>query len=227
MEVKKSKKASLENRRSSFFLLGLVFILALSLMAFEYRAYDTKYEIPNNRTSIPILLEDEIIPISVVAPPPPPITRDIFVLVDDKTPENPDEPVEIEKPRDKIISSPEPIPVDFGLIEHYDDLDKVETIVEVMPEFPGGQKALLTYLGESVIYPVIASDSGIEGVVYVQFIVEKDGSISNVEILKGIGGGCDQEAIRVIKSMPIWSPGRQQGHPVRVQYRAPIRFVLR
>lgn len=99
-------------------------------------------------------------------------------------------------------------------------------IVEEMPEFPGGKKALQEYLSEHCEYPEEAEDEGIEGTVYVNFVVEKDGSISNVKIVRGIGGGCDEEAMRVVKNMPSWIPGKQRGKLVRVNYNLPIRFAL-
>ncbi|MDR2906516.1 MAG: energy transducer TonB, partial [Bacteroidales bacterium] len=89
-------------------------------------------------------------------------------------------------------------------------------IIEEMPEFPGGEEARVKYLSENMIYPSAARDSGIQGTIYVNFIIEKDGSISDVKVVNGIGGGCDEEAIRVVKMMPKWKPGRQRGKPVRV-----------
>jgi protein TonB len=102
----------------------------------------------------------------------------------------------------------------------------VLTIVEKMPIFPGGEDALYKYVAASVVYPTVAKESGIAGTVIVTFVVEKDGSVTNVKILKGIGGGCDEEAVRVVKAMPKWSPGKQDGKPVRVQFNLPIRFSL-
>jgi protein TonB len=95
-----------------------------------------------------------------------------------------------------------------------------------MPQFPGGVPALYRYLKNHVQYPVSAKEMGYQGTVYLSFVVEKDGSISNVVILRSVGGGCDEEAIRVVKSMPDWSPGTQMGRPVRVIYNLPIKFTL-
>lgn len=102
----------------------------------------------------------------------------------------------------------------------------VLTVVEKMPIFSGGENELYKYVASSVVYPTVAKESGITGTVIVTFIVEKDGSVTNVKILKGIGGGCDEEALRVVKAMPKWSPGKQDGKPVRVQFNLPIRFSL-
>jgi len=99
-------------------------------------------------------------------------------------------------------------------------------VVEVMPEYPGGQQALYTYIATNIKYPAEAKTNNIKGTVYITYIIEKDGSVSNVEIKKGIGGGCDEESARVIKGMPKWSPGLQEGKPVRVQFTLPIKFNL-
>lgn len=109
-------------------------------------------------------------------------------------------------------------------IEKY--IDTVVLTAEVQPEFPGGEMALMKYLGTNVKYPEYARDHNIQGTVYLTFVVEPDSEITKVEVLRGIGGGCDEEAIRVLKMMPKWSPGLHFGKPVRVQYNIPIRFIL-
>ncbi|MDE7357323.1 MAG: energy transducer TonB, partial [Bacteroidales bacterium] len=90
----------------------------------------------------------------------------------------------------------------------------------------GGDEAFYQYIAANIRYPVVAMESGISGRVYVTFVVEKDGSITDVKVLRGIGGGCDEEAVRVVKAMPKWKPGKQRGRPVRVLYRVPINFTL-
>jgi len=95
-----------------------------------------------------------------------------------------------------------------------------------MPDFPGGDSTRLRFLSENINYPTLAREAGIQGVVYVTFVVEKNGQIRNVKVLRGIGGGCDEEAVRVVESMPNWIPGKQRNVPVRVQFNMPIRFVL-
>ena len=106
------------------------------------------------------------------------------------------------------------------------DKNGVYQIVEEMPQYPGGEDALMDYVSKNVVYPSEAQEKGISGRVFVGFIVEKDGSVSNVKVLRGIGGGCDEEAVRVIKGMPKWKPGKQDGKPVRVSYMMPIIFKL-
>jgi periplasmic protein TonB len=103
---------------------------------------------------------------------------------------------------------------------------EVFLIVEEPPTFPGGDAALYKWLGENLKYPEEAKELGIQGRVFVSFVVEPDGSASNVVVKRGIGGGCDEEAIRIVKAMPKWSPGKQRGQPVRVQFNLPIKFTL-
>jgi protein TonB len=95
-----------------------------------------------------------------------------------------------------------------------------------MPEFPGGQAKMMEFIAQNIKYPAMARESGIQGRVFVNFVVEPDGSVSNVKVLRGIGGGCDEEAVRVVKSMPNWTPGRQRGKAVRVSFNLPVRFTL-
>jgi periplasmic protein TonB len=101
------------------------------------------------------------------------------------------------------------------------------TFVEEMPEFPGGDAARIKFFSENVKYPQVAREIGVQGPVYLTFVVEKDGSISNIKLLRGIGAGCDEEAERVITLMPKWKPGRQNGKEVRVQFNMPISFILK
>jgi protein TonB len=103
---------------------------------------------------------------------------------------------------------------------------EIFTVVEEQPGYPGGEEARISYLQQNIKYPEEAKELGIQGKVFVTFVVEVDGSISDVRVLRGIGGGCDEEAIRVVKSMPKWVPGKQRGVPVRVQFNLPIKFTL-
>jgi protein TonB len=101
------------------------------------------------------------------------------------------------------------------------------TIVEDKPLYPGGQDAMLKFLGDNLKYPKIAKEAGILGVVIVQFIIEKDGTVGEVKIVRGLGGGCNEEAIRVVSMMPKWTPGRQRGKAVKVTFHIPLKFSLR
>ena len=116
------------------------------------------------------------------------------------------------------------IPIKFALDNKV--ADSVYTLVEVMPEYPGGINALMSYLSKNIKYPETAKKAGVQGRVFVSFIVEKDGRVNESKILRGIGAGCDEEALRVVNSMPKWKPGLSEGKPVRVQYNLPIKFQL-
>ena len=102
----------------------------------------------------------------------------------------------------------------------------IVVISDVMPEFPGGDEALFAYLSQNINYPTEAKDAKLEGRVYVTFVIEKDGQVSNAKILRDIGGGCGEEAIRVVNNMPKWKPGSQDGKPVRTQFNLPVSFQL-
>ena len=116
--------------------------------------------------------------------------------------------------------------VEISVEEEDEEEDQIFSVVEDDPEFPGGMDSLLAFLQRNIVYPELARENGIEGKVYVTFVVETDGSISNVKVLRDIGGGCGQEAVRVVMLMPKWKPGKQAGKAVRVQYNLPIYFVL-
>lgn len=128
------------------------------------------------------------------------------------------------KQRGETVKVSYSLPIKFVLDEK--DTDTIFKVVEVMPEFPGGTKKLMSYLGNNIKYPEKAKKDGVKGRVFITFVVEKDGSIGDVKLLRGIGAGCDEEAMRVIESMPNWKPGMTEGKPVRVQYNLPIKFQL-
>lgn len=106
------------------------------------------------------------------------------------------------------------------------DSSEIFVVVEESPQFPGGEEGRVEYLQKNIIYPEKAEKNGIEGTVYVTFVVERDGSTSNVRILRGIGGGCDEVALEAVRNMPDWKPGKQKGRPVRVQFNMPLKFKL-
>ena len=223
MEEKKSPDANLEQKKGAYFAVGLMLSLALVLGLFEMKTFDN---IATDLGELKLdLLEEEIIPISQQAPPPPPPppapTTQIQIVEDD---EEIEEELEIED-----MEVDEETEVEVEIYEEEEEVveEEIFTIVEQMPEFPGGTEKLFKYLGKNIEYPPMAKDAGIKGKVYVTFVVDKDGSITDVKVLRGIGGGCDEEAVRVVKSMPKWKPGKQRGKSVRVQYNLPINFILK
>ncbi len=221
MEARKTPEVDLEKRKFTLIALGLCSALALSLVANEWTAFDRG---PGELAQLDIdFLEEEVIPPSATPPPPPPPppapTTVIEIVEDDEEIEEVEQ-VDMEVTEITVV---EPIVAREEPVEE----EQIFTIVEEMPTFPGGDEQLMKYLQNSVKYPQMAIDAGITGVVYVTFKVDKEGKISDVKVLRGIGGGCDQEAIRVVKAMPQWKPGKQRGKPVVVQFNMPVRFTLR
>ena len=226
MEVKKSPKADLEKKKGLYLEIGLVVILALSIFALNFKNYDNdKVEI-SQRTVLDEMEETVIQTAEDTPPPPPPetpeVTTELTIVEDDAVIEN---ELGIVDMSEKNAVNEEVVQV---VVE--EEVEEVEeeifTVVENDPEFPGGMEALYKYLKTSIKYPTIAKENNITGRVYVTFVVEKDGSIANPRILRDIGGGCGQEAIRVVKAMPKWKPGKQRGKAVRVQFNLPVSFNL-
>lgn len=126
-------------------------------------------------------------------------------------------------------SAQEDVAVPKVVQEHVDEpdgQDRVFTIIEKMPEFPGGPEAMFKYLGQNIKCPGSAIDAGIQGTVYVSFVVDTSGAINATSVLRGIGGGCDEEALRVVNGMPLWVPGKDNGKPVKVQYNMRYASVI-
>ncbi len=172
---------------------------------------------------------------------PPPIKDQIKfvppkVKKDEEVKEEEPPPPTIEELKDKEIATEtkkgEEDGVDASLIEPPPPVfeepkeEQVFKFVEQMPSFPDGEAAMFKYIRERIKYPAIAKENGIEGAVVVQFEVSKDGNIQKVQIVRGIGGGCDEEAARVVRSMPAWKPGKHNGKPVKVSFTLPIKFKL-
>lgn len=224
MEPKKSPKADLEKKRTLFLQIGLILSLAITLAAFEWKSYEKREVELQDRAQSDV--PEEIIPITKQEEPPPPpeapqTTTELNIVEDDADVED---DIEIDVTADEDTEVEEYTP-QFEEEEEVEE-EKVFMVVEKQPSFPGGEQARMEYLSENIEYPQLARESGIQGTVYVTFVVEKDGSITDVRVLRGIGGGCDEEAIRVVKNMPKWEPGEQRGKPVRVQFNMPIRFTL-
>ncbi len=224
MEVKKTERANIEKNKSTFTLVGLVITLAIVWFAFEFKTYD-RTAIELQQTAMLDDEEDVILQTERAEPPPPPPppqqTTVIEIVEDDI---DVDDDLDIDAETDDEEEIEEQIIEDDD--EGEDKEDEIFVFVEDQPDYPGGDEARLKYLRDNIKYPEMAKESGIQGTVYVTFVVEKDGRISNVKILRGIGGGCDEEASRVIKGMPRWKPGKQRGRPVRAQFNMPIRFIL-
>jgi len=157
-------------------------------------------------------------------PPPPPPPKKVVVLnvVEDDI--EVEEDIQIDVEADEETEMEEYVPIEEA--EEVFEEAPIFIVVEAMPVFPGGEEKLYEYLFNNMKYPVMAKESQISGTVYVTFVIEQDGSVTAARLLRGIGGGCDEEALRVVRSMPKWKPGKQRGKPVRVQYNLPVKFIL-
>ncbi len=223
METKKTPKADLENKRRIFLQIGIVLALVGALVAFEWKQYERPdYDLGTLDLDF---IEEEDIPITrpeQPPPPPPPEPSQELIIVDDDVDIEEEFTIDVEATATTEIQEFTPDVVEEEEVEE----DVIFTVVEDQPQFPGGEEARRRYLEENLRYPTMAREAGIQGTVFLTFVVEPDGSISDVRVLRGIGGGCDEAAVRAVKNMPRWEPGRQRGQPVRVQFNMPVRFIL-
>lgn len=226
MEIKKSPKADLERKKGIFFEVGLAAALAVLLFAFEWKSKAT--DVDQFQTVAEEQIEEEIIPITqqMMKPPPPPPPApkltDLIDIVEDDS--NIDDELEIQDAEDTSDNEVQDLS-DFGDYEGEDSGEaEIFVVVEDMPSFPGGN--VQKWIAKHVEYPVLAMENGIQGKVYVQFVIEKDGAITDVKVLRGVDSSLDKEAVRVVKAMPKWKPGKQRGKAVRVSYTLPINFQL-
>lgn len=229
MEVKKTPKADLENQKSTWLLVGYVIVLAFMFIAFEWTERDVK--IDTSQAVTDLVFEEEIeIPITEQPeqlPPPPqeaPSIAETLTIVDDDT-----EVEETEIASTEETGQAMEIKYVAPTVEEEEDPEEqtIFEVVEQMPEFPnGGMAGLMQFLSKNIKYPTIAQENGTQGRVTVQFVVNKDGSIVDAKVLRGVDPYLDKEALRVINSMPKWKPGMQRGKPVRVKYTVPVMFRL-
>ncbi len=224
MEPKKTKRANVERQTGlfgNFFLLGLTVSTLLVIIAFQWRSYEevekqieSDIEVPEEEQIADITKQKQEQP-KTKAPP------EIKVVEDD---------VEIEDDQPEVQSADmvesDDIALPSGTQEKEKKEDKIFVSVQKEPSFPGGQNKLNEYIRNNLRYPRQAKEAGIEGVVYVNFVVNKDGSITNVEVKSGVTKSLNEEAKRVIRNMPDWKPGQQRGKKVRAYFQLPIRFSL-
>ena len=225
MEAKKTPKADLTRKSGMFLNLGLAVAVGITLAAFEYKSGDDGALKDLGQVSDNF---EEILDIPVTEqpppPPPPPIEQPVIkeipdeVKIEDKIEVNFDVDVKETTVIKEVVIADVPVPVEI--------VDEIFDVVETQPSPPGGMSAWNKYLSDNLKYPTQARRMGVEGSVIVVFVVNTDGSIQDVEVLRGIGGGCDEEAVRVVKGAPKWEPGKQRGRPVRTRMRLPIRFKL-
>lgn len=226
MQIKKSQQASLEDKKFTYLLMGFVLVLSICFVALEWTEKEvTKYDVIDEEWAFEEELDIQQTSQDITPPPPPPApVAEVEVLnVVENDVETQTIEISSEETNEEVVIAP---PVE-EVKEEEEDEQVVFVVVETMPEFPGGTQALFKYLSENVKYPVIAQENGIQGRVICQFTVNKDGSIVDVEVVRSGGdASLDKEAVRVIKSMPKWSPGKQRGKAVRVKYTVPVNFKL-
>ncbi|NLK92073.1 MAG: energy transducer TonB [Bacteroidales bacterium] len=227
MEIKKTPKANLENKKTMAILIGLVLALGIMFIAFEWSKNEIK--VYDDAIQGEFVEDEEMIEVTFRdAPPPPPpppiqetVLSDIIDIRDDKEDiQTKDFDSEDDKNKKVVIQAPIAAPVEDP------EENRIHVVVERMPEFPGGEAAMSQFINRTIRYPVIAQENGIQGRVVVQFVVNTDGKIVDVEVVRGVEESLDKEAVRVVKAMPPWNPGRQGGKNVRVKYTLPIRFRI-
>lgn len=225
MELKKNPKADLRQYSGIFLQVGLVLSLGIMLAAFNY----TKHERSANTLGEleDVVAEEEIIPITrqqEIKPPPPPepprVTEVLNIVEDDVEIEDELEIEDTEADQDTQVEIVE--------IEEEEEEEEAQVffIVENMPEFPGGDLELRKHIAQNIQYPEIAKENGIQGKVYIQFVVNQKGKVEQVKVVRGVDPSLDKEAIRVISNLPSWAPGSQRGKPVKVSFTVPINFQL-
>lgn len=226
-----TRRNSIEKARPVMFTAGLAFAWACTLTAFEYRVADPIDQVPDD-PPIEIIDQDELPPVVKMetrrqepAPPvrpavPQPANTITVVQSDEPTKDDPELP-------DLVDTDPIPGPPGGFPVEPEPDVEEFILVPEVMPIYPGGDRQLLTDLSERVEYPEEARTLGISGVVYVQYVVNKKGEVTDVKVVRGVDPFLDREAVRVVKTLQGYTPGRQAGHTVNVPFTVPIRFVLK
>ncbi len=223
MEAKKTEKANLENKSTFFLSIGLLISMALVVMAFEWKQYDETLAslVGKNTNTFEEMIE--VPPTDLPPPPPPQIQAPVIIEVPDEK--------EIEEDLDiKFdVEASEETKIEEVVVvaeEAKEEVDEIFSIVEEPASPKGGMPAFYKYVFDKMKYPPQARRMGIEGKVFVEFVIGKDGSITDVRAVKGIGAGCDEEAVRVIQGAPAWSPGKQRGKSVKQRMVLPITFKL-
>jgi periplasmic protein TonB len=223
MEVKKTEKADLTKKSGLFFSIGLLITMALVLWAFESTQTDDNKidELARSTNTFEEVVE---VPPTDIPPPAAPIIQQPQII---EVPDEEEIKEDLKINLDVEVNEetrPETVIVEAKVEE--EETDQIFTVVEESAAPKGGMAAFYKYVSEKMKYPAQARRMGTEGRVFVEFIVGKDGSISDVKAVRGIGGGCDEEAVRVLQSAPSWTPGKQRGKPVKQKMVIPIIFKL-
>lgn len=229
MEIKKSEKASLENKRLLFVEIGFVAALLVVLGAFSYSSRDKKVAaLADVKQDVDV---EEMVPITQETPPPPPEIAKIPILSDQI--DIVDDEIKIE---DDFLSLEDDKSLGVEIMDYVEGVQEevVEEeaipfqLVEEKPKFQGGDANTFSkWVNSRIVYPEIAKENGVQGRVTLQFVVNADGTVSNVKVLRGVDSSLDKEAVRVVSSSPKWTPGRQRDRAVKVTYTFPVIFQLK
>ena len=230
MEVKKSKKASLENKRLLFVEIGMVAALLVVWGAFSWTSRDKDTAMFDDVNQE--LIEEEIIPITQDTPPPPPETPKIPILSDQI--DIVDDDITVDD--DMLLNLEDDANMGVEIMDYVEEVEEEEVeeeaipfqLVEEKPSFNGGDaNEFSKWVNSRLVYPEIAKENGVQGRVTLRFTVNADGTVSNVKVLRGVDSSLDKEAVRVVSSSPKWKPGRQRDRAVKVTYTFPVIFQLR
>ncbi len=223
MEVKKTPKADLTKKSGLFFSIGLLITMALVLWAFESTQTDDNKIDELARSTNTFEEVVEVPPTDIPPPQAPVIQQPQIVEVPDEEEIKEDLKINLDM---EVTEETKPEVVIVNTNVEEEEVDQIFTVVEESATPKGGMAAFYKYVSEKMKYPAQARRMGTEGKVFVEFVVGKDGSISDVRAVRGIGGGCDEEAVRVVQSAPAWSPGKQRGKAVKQKMVIPIIFKL-
>ncbi|MCQ2210569.1 MAG: TonB family protein [Paludibacteraceae bacterium] len=229
MKIKKSPKADLENKRSMFVLVGLVLALGFTYICFEWTNKEVTVADNDMMTDMTINDSEELPPpttqeqpeVKPQTPPPAAVVQEVLNVVDNET----------ETTANLTMDNPEETnqAQDFSAAEIQEETNEEEEeeifiVVEKYASFPGGQAKLMEFLKKELQYPQVAIENNVQGRVFVEFVVNKDGSIQDVKVARGVDSNLDAEAIRVVKKMPKWTPAEQRGKPCRSRFTLPVLF---
>ncbi|MGM9763254.1 MAG: energy transducer TonB [Candidatus Cryptobacteroides sp.] len=229
MEIKKSEKANLENKKLLFVEIGLVISLLITFIAFNWTSKETTVSTLEAETEI--VAEEEQIPITQETPPPPPSAPQIPILSDEI--DIVDDDIKVDDDMFMNLEDDANLGVDIiDYVEVQEEVVEEEAIpfilVEDKPSFQGGDANQFSkWVNQRLVYPEIAKENGVQGRVTLQFTIEKDGSLTKVKVLRGVDPSLDKEAVRVVSSSPKWKPGKQRDRAVPVTYTFPVIFQLR
>ena len=227
MEIKKSPKANLEDKRLTFIFMGLIVALAILYTAFEWTQREITVHEADNED---FLIEEEIQidqTFQEETPPPPPEPEEVPDVIEEiKIVEDDVKTEEVNFSTEDTKEAVEIKQVEFEEEEEEEEIEQIFLVVEEQPEFPGGMAKLMKYFSDNVRYPVVAAENGIQGRVICQFTVWRDGSIRDIVVVRGVDKSLDKEAVRLIENMPKWKPGKQRGKEVSCKFTVPVSFRL-